>query len=329
MTANTALPPLNFLTSEPAFTDYRPAINPAGNIVVFERTVVIGAEPRPTLLYQVTDFANPSATRFLSGVPFPDEQTRPDWCFAEGAPTSSLLVFNGHGYSVWTVGADGANPTLIPETDGFCYPTWSRDGLSLVTESSATSASPKPCNSVFDTGGAIVTGLANIDGADPAGTPLFGGMPTVGPNDLPQIAFAGQPAIAGWAGSKAPKPQYNQSANYIFLNSSADGVYASAPMESGASLTSFDPSHQGRAPAWSPDGKTIAFESNRSGQGYAIYLCDLASGTITQATDPSLNGQHAKFFPCGTKLILCIHHPDGDPKTMGIAWIDVSGLLKP
>jgi dipeptidyl aminopeptidase/acylaminoacyl peptidase len=96
-------------------------------------------------------------------------------------------------------------------------------------------------------------------------------------------------------------------------------------MEHGASLTTYDPAHQGRAPACSPDGRTIAFESNRSGKGYAIYLDDLATGAIVQATDPSLGGQHAKFFPCGTRLI---HHPGGSPATMGIAWVDISALLK-
>ncbi|NKC52051.1 hypothetical protein HED63_24445 [Ochrobactrum cytisi] len=37
-----------------------------------------------------------------------------------------------------------------------------------------------------------------------------------------------------------------------------------------ATIDQFDPLHQGRAPACSPDGRTIAFETNRSGNGYAI-----------------------------------------------------------
>ncbi len=159
-------------------------------------------------------------------------------------------------------------------------------------------------------------------------------MPTVGPNDLPQIAFAGQPKLAGWAGTDIANPIYSQSLNYIFLNSAIDSGFASAPMESDAPLTNFSPNYQGRAQAWSPDGDTIAFESNRpfgsqtnGGDNYAIYLYNLASGAIAQVTNPSLGGQHAKFFPCGKKLILCIHHPEGTPKTMGIAWVDISGLL--
>jgi hypothetical protein len=39
-------------------------------------------------------------------------------------------------------------------------------------------------------------------------------------------------------------------------------------------------------------------------------------------TDSSLNCQHAKFFPCGTKLILGVQNP-----TWNIAWLDISSLL--
>jgi hypothetical protein len=46
-------------------------------------------------------------------------------------------------------------------------------------------------------------------------------------------------------------------------------------------------------------------------------------------TDPALNGQHAKFFPDGSRLILTIHHPGGSPKTRGIAWVDITKLLNP
>jgi len=216
-------------------------------------------------------------------------------------------------------------PTEIPNTLKCFYPTWNLAGTSFVTENDA--GMPGPCNSIFDTGGN--PGDANIDGNDANQTLLFGGMPSTSAQDLPYIAFAGQPAIAGWGGVSGTT--YNECYNYIFLNAKNGGVYSSTPMEPGAAqqLLSYDAAYQGRAPAWSPDGKTIAFESNRSGQGYAIYLFDIATSKVTQVTDPALGGQHAKFFPDGSKLILTIHHPGGTPKTMGIAWVDITGLLNP
>jgi hypothetical protein len=45
-----------------------------------------------------------------------------------------------------------------------------------------------------------------------------------------------------------------------------------------ASITIYDPSHQGRAPVWSPDGNYMAFESDRAG-GYAVFLAKVKTGT--------------------------------------------------
>ena len=95
------------------------------------------------------------------------------------------------------------------------------------------------------------------------------------------------------------------------------------PMESAASVSSFDSNYEGRAPDVSPDGTMIVFESSRpSGGNYAIYLFSLQDNSVTQVTDSSLNCQHAKFFPCGTKLILGVQNP-----TWNIAWVDISTLL--
>jgi Tol biopolymer transport system component len=97
-------------------------------------------------------------------------------------------------------------------------------------------------------------------------------------------------------------------------------------MEPDAPIGAFNPAYQGRAPDWSPDGTTIAFESNRSGMGYAIYLYNLQARTVTQVTDPTLNAQHARFFYDGSKLILGIRMTCSAP-ALGIAWVDISSLL--
>ncbi len=329
-----SLPPLHFLTASAEYTDYRPAIGPGGDVVIFERTPVGGG---PITLCKITDLAAPDPVPFLSGASLPRFQTRPDFCWR-----TDRVAFNGRQTSnspiiVWNVGADGRNPARIDNTRGYVYPTWSRDGTLLVTENQGPAASPNPSNTVFDLSGGVV--YANINGTAMEGVDVFGGMPAVGQYNLPMIAFAGQPALKGWGGSTSPDPVYDQEKNYIFLNRfDQNGIFFSGPVEPEAPVKSFNPHYQGRAPSFSPNGATIAFESNRpspgsspgSSKGYGIYLCNVRGPyrTITQVTDPALGAQHAKFFPSGTKLILCANHPGGDPPTMGIAWVDISGLLK-
>lgn len=311
-----SLPELHLLT-DGDYDDYRPAIGSTGDVVIFERTPRSGGR---TVLYRITDFATPNPQPFLSDPPLPTWQTRPDWCWHTG-----MIAFNGasagHGpLDVWLASEIGAASPL-GNASGFTYPTWNSDGSRLVAMNASASASPQPCSSILDMGGKV--GPININGTDTAGTLLYGGMPAAKPGEWPLIAFAGQPAIDGWGGTG--KNAYDQNFNYIFLNSPNNGdTFTSRPMEPDAPLTAYDPGYQGRAPAWSPDGRTIAFESNRIGSRDAIYLCDVESGTITQVTDPALGAQHAKFFPCGTKLILCGRRQGG----WAVAWVDISNWLK-
>jgi hypothetical protein len=137
------------------------------------------------------------------------------------------------------------------------------------------------------------------------------------------ICYAGEPAIPNWNGPNTGI-QYNENNNYIFLNKQTPNGITTMPMEAGASVGAFDPNYEGRAPDVSPDGTTIVFESSRPSGGniYTIYLFSLKDGSVKQVTKSGLNCQHAKFFPCGTKLILGAQNA-----TWNIAWVDISSLL--
>ncbi|HLF57460.1 MAG TPA: hypothetical protein VI942_11500, partial [Thermoanaerobaculia bacterium] len=97
---------------------------------------------------------------------------------------------------------------------------------------------------------------------------------------------------------------------------SPDGNFlaAFAKREKGRSLVLFDvlrrridrmidmEVEQQHAPAWSPDGKTIAFSGNRAGR-FDIYLFDVASGGLTNLTDDAEFDGAPVFTPDGKGLV--------------------------
>jgi Tol biopolymer transport system component len=295
-------------------TDYRPAIGHDGATVVFERAVSgVGV-----VLFRVVIGSGQDPEAFLPDLD--GVQTRPDWCWA-----TTLIAFDlssGGETVIYTVGGDGQNAAVVPDTQSYFYPQWDQAGATL-TVMNNNNSNPNPCTSVINLSGEML--CANINGTIPSGVLAFGGMPAVNLLQGAQwIAFAGQAA--------APEATYHQDKNYIYLNQqvpptaplgSSDAVFLSAPMEPGAPAASFNSAYQGRAPAWSPNGRYVVFESNRAPGGYALFLFDTVNRTPSvQLTETSLGSQHAKFFPNGTGLIFGANR--NGAQTMSIGTIDIS-----
>lgn len=306
------LPVVNWVTLEGDFKDYRPAIGPDGEKVVFERST-----NGETQLYMVQDLEGSNPQPLL-----PQQaafaQTRPDWNWVDN--TIVLNISDEGIITIYTVDTDGSNLTKLSDTERYNYPQWATlfpgSANGFVVMNNADMGVPK--STLIDSLGNIISGYTNMNGTDANGKDIFGGMPAVFPGQHTLIAFAGQ---SKWT----PKTKYNQDKNYIFLNTENNGVFTSSPMEPSASITRFDPDFQGRAPAISPDGKFIAFESTRN-SGYSIYLFNLSApdSIAIQLTDTAVapNAQHPKFSPDGQRLIFCANNPEIEQSR--IAWIDIS-----
>ena len=132
-------PAITWITSDPSFTDYRPAVDATGQQVVFERTPVPHPVGTNTTLYLATSIGspNPPAKPFLEipanpAATYPYSQTRPDWSWVNhqvvfsGAPSESSTI------EAHIATANGKTVTLVPKTLAHIYPTWTSDGTQLV-----------------------------------------------------------------------------------------------------------------------------------------------------------------------------------------------------
>ena len=71
----------------------------------------------------------------------------------------------------------------------------------------------------------------------------------------------------------------------------------------GASKQITDGAKQDEGPAWSPDGKSIAYVSNREGGASQIYLYDVAAGTSRKVSNVAGGAGSVKWLPDGSGFV--------------------------
>jgi hypothetical protein len=293
-------------------------VDPTGQHVIFERTISGSLACNLYILDLATSGGSPTPY-----APKVHGSSRADWSKALGV----VAFCNGDG--IWLAqGAGGADPLLLGKTAEMIYPAWYPSGNSLlVMNQQPSTTSPTPRTSKILDNGSIAQQVM-ADGT------LWGGEPSVNPGNPAQYVFAGQ-LIAG-------QSSYNQDMNYIWLVDASASPATIRPLDQNAPKSGpFDPNFQGRAPWWSPDGKWVAFESNRlvpGTEGYAIYIQDSAGASAPmQVLDISWSGNHAKWFPSGTELVVSVLQVPGifppspfQPPNLplrGIASLDVSTFV--
>jgi Tol biopolymer transport system component len=285
-----------------AVTDYRPVLNSTASTVIFERTI-----SGNTQLYSL-DLTSPKAKPALFAKGLNAQSFRPDWSWQTG----QVVFMNSNG--IYQATSSGSY-SLIANTAGMTYPTWYPDGATLaVYNNQKDGTDPVPRTSKINlTGTPLQQVLANNN--------IWAGFPSVNQVKPNLIASAGQPVVSGTT--------YTQDKNYIWRTDTSTTPPTVRTLAPNAPTNKFSPNFQGRAPWYSPDGKWIAFESNRfnsKGQ-YSIFI-QIADGSSTavRVTDPRWDAQHTKWYPNGTELVVSVLQSFSASKR-GIAKLDVSAFV--
>lgn len=278
-----------FLTNTKDGNDYWPCFSPDGKTVLFSRA----ANGRDWQLLRVA--ASGGMPEKLTQSPLPVAATRCNW-----SAKSDLIAFTGTSASgssaTWVIHSNGTGARALGAaglSDQMFYPSWYPDGARLV----AMDGRNLVIKRMDLAGTAAVTITRRAD--------VLTGMPSVSP-DGKWLAFAGQ---------KDHGQAYDQQQNVIWLLS-----------DNGILNTLEANPTQGRAPAWSPDGTHVAFESDRgSADGrYAIFIVGRDGTGLTQITDYALNANHPLWSADGRRMVFSAQSP-GDGNTFGIALIELPG----
>lgn len=282
-------PAVRFLTNAPGAIDYWPCFSPDGTTVLFSRTT----DNRKTWELLVVPTTG-GETHRLNRSPLPVSATRANWSMRH-----RLIAFTGTfpdgKNTVWLINADGTQARHLESaglSENVLYPSWYPDGEALA---------------VVDAGEQVIK---RIDRARLTAVPVtdrqkvLTGMPSVSP-DGKWIAFAGQ---------KNDGQTYDQAKNAVWVVT-----------DTGALRTVETVPGQGRTPAWSPDGHSLAFESNRGSpdQTYAVFTINRDGTGLRQITPYELNANHPVWSPDGGRLVLSARHTKGSDNT-GIAVVDIS-----
>lgn len=103
---------------------------------------------------------------------------------------------------------------------------------------------------------------------------------------------------------------YDASTIDLAANVRKSAVYL-IPAAGGEARKITDGAKQDEGPAWSPDGKTIAYVSNREGGAKQVYLYDVAAGTSKKLTNLAGGAGSLKWVPDGSGLLLVSDiHPE-------------------
>src|SRR5436853_7933011 len=117
-------------------------------------------------------------------------------------------------------------------------------------------------------------------------------------NDLMNVRRVGAPQLSPDGRSIA----YDASTIDLAANVRKSAIYLVAT-SGGAAKKISDGAKQDEGPAWSPDGKSIAYVSNRDGGAKQIYIYDLAAGATRKVSNLQGGAGSVKWLPDSSGLV--------------------------
>ena len=218
---------------------------------------------------------------------------------------------------LYTVGARGGAPVRLPGGHGLVDPAWSPDGATLAAVR-ATRSGPRELVALPATGGVPRTLTSGALDADPAWSPdgtrlAFTRFEASGTQPIPRLMVAaadgtGARVVAAYAAQPAWSPDGTRIAFASTADHNGQTCFEECSDSAEIHVIGADGTGERRltattagesAPAWSPDGRRIAYASDRglTDAGPEIFAMDPDGGCVTQVTWGSTEARTAAWRP--------------------------------